>query len=189
MENMFNCCSSRLNDPARLTADRPVSTQIRFPNRPLPGKEIQMILFRVKSQESFVFSAFCASMRAEQAPALPRPMWLAPLLSVRAHVAPKRLRRIHTARRLCALRLSLPLRLAYHFSQVERGMVSGRYVYRPGGPPPNPTHALGSLPSLDRIAVSDLCNPDFSDEHEHTPLHLLDSARCSPARSLPTRLS
>ena len=36
-------------------ADRPVSTQIRFPNRPSAGKEIQLILFRVKTQESLFF--------------------------------------------------------------------------------------------------------------------------------------
>ena len=46
-------CSSGLNDPARPMADRPVSscvsTQIRFPNRPLAGKEIQMIPLRVKT--------------------------------------------------------------------------------------------------------------------------------------------
>ena len=39
----------------------------RGTKRPLAGKEIQMILFQVKTQESLVFSAFCASMRAEQA--------------------------------------------------------------------------------------------------------------------------
>ena len=38
--------------------------------------------------------------------------------------------------------------------QVERGMLSCRYLYRPGGPSPTPTHALGSWPSNDRFAVS-----------------------------------
>ena len=79
--------------------------------------------------------------------------------------------------------------------QVERGMLSGRYLYRPGGPPPTPTHALGSRPSHDRFAVSasrsasrNPSTPDFSDVlHEHPPLHLLDSALCSPARSLPAK--
>ena len=74
--------------------------------------------------------------------------------------------------------------------QVERGMLSGRYLYRPGGPPPTPTHALGSRPSHDRFAVSasrsasrNPSTPDFSDVlHEHPPLHLLDSSLCSPAR-------
>ena len=45
-------------------------------------------------------------------------------------------------------------------------MLSGRYLYRPGGPPPTPTHALGSRPSRDRFAVSASRNPstpDFSD--------------------------
>ena len=55
-------------------------------------------------------------------------------------VAPKPLRRIHTAGRRCALRLSLPL--ADHFSQVERGTLCGRNLYWPGGPPASPTVAL-----------------------------------------------
>ena len=51
--------SSGLIDPARPTADRPVSTHIRFPYRPLAVKEIQMILFqpgiRVKTKKSLLF--------------------------------------------------------------------------------------------------------------------------------------
>ena len=37
-------------------------------------------------------------------------------------------------------------------------MLSGRYLYRPGGPPPTQTHALGSQPSLDRFAASASCS-------------------------------
>ena len=78
--------------------------------------------------------------------------------------------------------------------QVARGVLSssGRYLYRPGGPPPNPTHALHSRLSHDRFAVSASRNPstpDFLDVlHEQPPLHLLDSALCSQARSLPPAL-
>ena len=69
-------------------------------------------------------------------------------------------------------------------------MLSCRYLYWPCGPPPTPTHALGSQPSLDRIAVSashsTSRNPstaDFSDVvHEHPFLRPLHSALCSPAR-------
>ena len=79
--------------------------------------------------------------------------------------------------------------------QAERGMVRCRYPHRPGGPPPTPTHALGSSSpsrpsgSLNRFAVSACAirvPPIFWDvlhEHHDPPLHLLDSALCSPARS------
>ena len=74
-------------------------------------------------------------------------------------------------------------------------MFSGRYLYRPGGPPPDPTHALGSRPSdggrppmtasLSALRVIRV-PPIFSDVlHEHPPLNVSDSAVCSPARSLP----
>ena len=56
-------------------------------------------------------------LRVDRPPA--PPLGPAPPLSVRAHVAPKQLRRIHTARCLRALRLSLPL--AYRFSPGRAG--------------------------------------------------------------------
>ena len=61
-------------------------------------------------------------------------------------------------------------------------------------PPPTPTHArdwvtISALPcsrSALRAALSrNPSTPDFSDVHGHPPLHLLDSAHCSPARGLP----
>ena len=68
------------------------------------------------------------------------------VLSARTSLPSGCARSIHTARCLRALRLSLPL--AYRFSQVERGMLSGPYRHRPGGPPPAPARALGSRPTL-----------------------------------------
>ena len=59
-QNRKELCSSGLNVPVRPTSDRPVSTQIRFPNRPLACKEIQMIRFRVKQKQIFYFFSLCA---------------------------------------------------------------------------------------------------------------------------------
>ena len=88
----------------------------------------------------------------------PMPVGPAPPLSVRAHVAPKRLRlRILKARRLCALRLSLPL--AFCFSQVERGMPVGTCTGPVGRHRPTHTHwdlgppLTASRPSLRAIRV------------------------------------
>ena len=89
---------------------------------PAGKTQIQIILFRVKSREFFVSSAFAHSLKPTKVRVdLPTraPLGPAPPLSVRSHVAPKRLRRIHTARWLRALRLSLPL--AYRFSPGRAG--------------------------------------------------------------------
>ena len=162
---------SRWNGPARPTADRPVSTRTRFTSRPLAAKEIQMILVRVKTPESFDFFSllrvhasrpravwFTHSRRRPKACAYP--------LRVRARARRSQAAAphhgIHTARRVCALRLSLPL--AYRFSQVQRGRLSGQDLHRPGGqpgPPPTPTHAPGSRPYLDRF-VQHLVQSEYS---------------------------
>ena len=86
-----------------------------------------------------------------------RPMVPTPPFSVRGHAAYKRLPCVHTkvsspkmqgtSCALCLSRISL-LRLG-----VERGMLFGRYLRRPFGPPLNLTHAMGSWPSPDRFAV------------------------------------
>ena len=79
----------------------------------------------------------------------------APPLSVRAHVAPKGLRRIHTARHLSVPCLCLCLSpIASH--KVERGVVRC-FTVGPctRQPPPTPTHALGSRPSHNRFAQSE----------------------------------
>ena len=98
--------------------------RVKLPCQPLPvpdpdGKaQIQIIQFR-----DFLVSSACAhllkptKLRVDRPPA--RPLGPAPPLSMRAHVAPKRLRRIHTARCLRALRLSLPL--AYRCSPGRAG--------------------------------------------------------------------
>ena len=71
------------------------------------------------------------------------------VLSARTSLPSGCARSIHTARCLRALRLSLPL--AYRFSQVERGMLSGPYRHRPGGPPPTPPSAHPEFPALPQL--------------------------------------
>ena len=161
---------------------------LRLPTRPAAAAQIQIILFRVKTRECFVSSesAFAHSLKP------PSFVWIAHPRrpSPAGRRVPSPCARTSLISGLRILRLSLPL--AY---RISPGMLSSRYLYRPGGPPPTPTHALGSRPSHDRFAVSASRNPstpDFSDVlHEHPPLHLLDSALsgCSPARSLPAKPS
>ena len=99
-------------------------------------------------------SGACASplrarTRRSQAPAAPHPQGQAPLCPASVF-----------ASRLLLL--------------TGRAGDAGRYLYRPGGPPPTHTHALGSRPSLDRfaaIASRNPSTPDFSDVlHEQNPL-------------------
>ena len=180
-------CSSGWNDPARPTADRTVSTR--------SGKaQIQEVLLRIKTRKIFFCSRLFVcfpkriKLRVGYRPA-PRHGACA---SVPAHVGPKRLSRIYIARRLCALRLSLLLAYRFKFSQVGRGMLSGRHSCRPVGArhqTPRTHWALGPpltapRPPLRAIRVP----PSFPDVlYEYPPLHLLDSALCSPARSLPAK--
>ena len=157
-------CYSGLKDPARPSAARTVSTPFGSRNVRLAGRhgrpakravvQIQKFLFRVETKDFLVtVSSALRIIAADQVFVDHSP---APLrgagasISVRAHrdVAHKRLRHIHAAGRLRALRLSSPL--AYRFSTGGAGDAYGRYLYWPGhgGPPPTPTpHVLGSRPS------------------------------------------
>jgi len=125
------------------------------------------------------------------------------------HVAPLRLRRLHTSQmslRHTACSLS-PSPLISLLSSTERGMLHDRHTCRSGGPTTNP-HAdtLGSRPSHCRYAAAasrralraarfaasaSRCPsspPIFgSCLHVHSPLRASDSALCSSARCLPAK--
>ena len=174
----FRVSRSTFRFPDRPTASQPISTQIRFPtrNRPLAGKEIQMILFRlgVKTQESFIFSAF------EH-----------PCESTTVTVTGKLMIMPHTQAPLCPA--------AVFASRIYVSLLTGGAgdAFRSGPvlawwPATNP-HArrdwvLGppSPLTVSRSALRNPSTPDFSDmlhTNEHLPLHhdVLDSALCRGA--------
>ena len=168
-----------------------MSTQIRFPKRPVAGKaRIQTILFRVRTREFFAFPALRIPSKptelcVNRPPAPPRKASASPLRARARHSQAAALHPHSRAAPLCSA--------SFFASRISplNGQSGGCYsgLYLSCGPPPTrgPTHALGSWPSLasDRFAVSASRNPkstDFSDVlHEHTPLCPLDSALCSPS--------
>ena len=191
--NRKECCSSRLNVPVPPTVDWPVSAQIRFPNcpnslRPVSGKlgfnffysglkpenHLSLQSLRISPKQTMLCVDYPPAGCAGPAP--PREVSLAvPHLSVRAHVAPKRLRRIHTARRRCALRLYLPL--ACRFSKGRTGDAFYSVPVPARWPATNPpTHTgFSALPLRNPSTPAVL--------HKQPPLCPLDFALCSPARS------
>ena len=78
-----------------------------------PGRQSTDSNPRIFCLLSLVHSMKLTKIRADRVPAPPREAG-GSCFHARTHAAPKRLRRVHTARRLCALRQSLTL--AYRFS-------------------------------------------------------------------------
>ena len=140
--------------------------------------QVQNFLFRVRTRDFSVSSVLPIHQSRPSFVWIThprRPVGLAPPLSraVRAHVAPKRLRCIHTAWRLCALRLSLPL--AYRFSTGRAGDAFRSVLVPARWPATSPTqHGPSCWPSVDPFAVSASGNPSTRDcwgvLHDHPPL-------------------
>ena len=175
--------------PARPLADRPVSTQIRFP---MAGEaQVQMIVFL-----SALRMPPKPTKRVDH-PLAPAPArWAAgvsPRYAMRAQVAPKSSCVASTQPGAFEPCVRVCLCLSHIPSQrVERGMFSGRYrdIYRPDGPPTTPTHAFQVDSSLDLFVIStSRCpsTPYFWDVlHEHPSIRPLDSAFARQRVARPT---